>query len=102
MSKTARPRRSGNFYLSAVPSPAPPPPPDTPAPEEADVQPILGAEAIAGVLGIQPKQVYRMLEKASKAGAPAPPIRKVPGLGLSADKATLLRWWRHTLTGSAA
>jgi hypothetical protein len=61
---------------------------------------VKGAAAIAEVLGVAPKDVYRLYE-AHQGSDDGPPIRKVPGIGLSGDL-TALRAWRAKIWGTAA
>ena len=84
------PRRQG-YYAHSGPLPSPAP----------QLEPLVGADAIAAALGIEPKRLYRLIEK-HKGSPDAPPIHKVPGLGLSADRLTLLAWWARRLGASAA
>ena len=67
----------------------------------ATPQPVIGAAAIAEVLKISRRQVYRFFE-----GDPRRPhlkvnipIRRRPGLGLVADRHQLEAWWAEFLRG---
>lgn len=83
-------------YYGSMPAP--------PAPLEplVSVEPLRGARAMAEALTLSPKEFYRLLE-ANRAGADPIPVEKIPGLGLSADKRTLLAWWarKHRATVAA-
>ncbi len=89
------PRRKG-YYGS------PPPKAPTGEPPVPKVERVTGARAIGELLdGMPEKQVYRLIE-ACREGPDPIPVRKVPTIGLCADKATLLRWWARQLGASAA
>jgi hypothetical protein len=56
--------------------------------------------AIAAALGITIQQLKSLLYPNKRHGgdlALKPPIKKVRGLGLVADRGVLLSWWRRTL-----
>jgi len=63
-------------------------------------KPVIGAEAIAALLEIKTKQVYRLVEGDPRRPRPPeaiPPIERRPGFGLVADRETLLLWWAQFL-----
>lgn len=68
-------------------------------------QPVEGADEIAAVVRLKPKQIYRMVEAAKRGQTPAAdaiPVRKVPGVGLVGDRAQLLRWYDRVIRGVTA
>jgi hypothetical protein len=72
-------------------------------PEEP--QPVEGADEIAAVVKLRPKQIYRMVEAAKRGQMPAAdaiPVRKVPGVGLVGDRVQLLRWYDRVVRGIPA
>jgi hypothetical protein len=94
------PRR--NYYMprvvaSSAPAPA--------VAEQADIVPVVGRVAIAAELKITVDQLDNMIyidpRRAATSGE-RPPIHKVRGIGLVADRALLLDWWRRVLRGETA
>jgi hypothetical protein len=57
---------------------------------------VVGAEAIAGELGIDKKRLSKVLFRYRRSSTP-PPVRKVRGLGLAAERKPLRAWWRRVL-----
>jgi hypothetical protein len=69
-----------------------------PTPPVSTLEPVAGARAIAALLRLTERQVYRLVE-AKRAGRDRDPIpiNEVPAIGLCGDKETLLRWWARKL-----
>lgn len=65
------------------------------------VEPVRGARAIAELLGLKEKQVYRLVEGAAEMADPIP-AKKVPLIGICGDRQTLLRWWARQVGASVA
>ena len=84
-----------NYYLDDAP--APEIPAETPAAPEETPDLLIGRDAMAAALGISRKQFDRMhygdQRPGRRRGAPAP-TRKVPGMGLVAERAALTAWFR--------
>lgn len=64
-----------------------------------EIEPVIGGDQIATALGIDINRLYRLLRK-HKGHKNAPPINVIPGLGLTADRTTLLAWWARYLGAS--
>ena len=70
------------------------------APEAPEsLKPLIGADAIAAALQISPEQLKSLLYPARRREQIGLPARKLPGLGLAAERDELLTWWRSYLTG---
>jgi hypothetical protein len=91
-----------NYYVPAPVARAAPTPPAIA--DEVELEPIIGRAAIAAELKITVKQLDQIIyadPRRPTSGEKAP-IRKVPGLGVVADRTILLAWWRRTLRGDTA
>jgi len=79
--------------------------PAQPVEQPDEPQPVEGADEIAAVVKLRPKQIYRMVEAAKRGQTPAAdaiPVRKVPGVGLVGDRVQLLRWYDRVVRGIPA
>lgn len=99
--------RRGYYPRVVAPTPAEPSPAPT-VDQDNRLEPVVGMHAIAEELGITEQQLKSMLypKRRGKTDGtdqhddlPPAPIRKIRGLGLTADRATLQAWWRAVLTG---
>lgn len=90
-----RQRRATPYYGEMSPVP----PPAGPA-VETKPEPLYGAQAIAAELGCAVHVIYRIAEAPAmqweSRGLKRPPIRKLPCMGLTADRRELWAWWRET------
>jgi hypothetical protein len=92
-----------DYYMPKVAAARPPEP--APAAIADELQPIVGREAIAATLKISLKQLDRLIyadDRRPTSAHEQPPIRKIRGLGLVADRAALLGWWTRMLRGESA
>jgi hypothetical protein len=75
--------------------------PSGPSAPRVELQPLIGADAIALALQITPEQLKSLLYPSRRREQIGIPARKLPGLGLAAERKELLTWWQAYLTGQA-
>jgi hypothetical protein len=72
---------------------------DPPGKENLAPDPLIGAATIAAALKIRSEQLKSLIYPASRRQRLGAPSRKLPGLGLVAERRELLEWWRSYLSG---